>query len=126
MVGAFMDAAAIRARHRRLLANASVAHALARELRAQTRAERNAIRALVQARPARGLARLARGGSSAPELPTWTGDGLKETRERACPHCGERAIAPRGHVRAVDGEVKAMYACGGCERVFVLVLTLLK
>jgi hypothetical protein len=84
------------------------------------------MRHLVQLRPARRIARLARGASSAPELPTWTGDGLKETRERACPHCGERAIAPRGQVRAVDGEVKAMYLCEGCERVFVLVLTLLK
>ena len=75
---------------------------------------------------ARRIARLDRGASSAPELPTWTGDGLKETRERACPHCGKRAIAPRGHVRAVGGVVKAMYLCEDCRRPFVLVLVLLR
>ena len=121
-----MDARALLARSRRLQAKANAARALAEELCAQARTDRDVVRHLVQLRPARRIARLARGASSAPELPTWTGDGLKETRERACPHCGKRAIAPRGHVRAVGGLVKAIYACGGCERVFVLVLTLLR
>ena len=121
-----MDAPAILARSRRLQANAGVALALAGELCAQASAERDLTRALVQLRPARRLARLARGGSSPPELPTWTGDGLKETRERVCPHCGDPVIAPRGHVRAVDGVIKAMYLCEGREMVFVLVLTLVR
>ena len=121
-----MDASAILARNRRLQANASAVHALAGALRVQAWTDRDITRQLVQLRPARRLARLARGGSGASELPKWAGDGLKETRERACPHCGDRMIAPRGHVRAIDGVVKAMYACKGCETGFVLVLTLVR
>jgi len=121
-----MDATAILARSRRLQANAGAVCALAEELRAQAWTDRDILRQQVQRRAGRRIARLARGGSSASELPKWNGDGLKETWERACPHCGDRTIAPGGHVRAVDGVVKAMYLCEDCKKVFVLVLTLLR
>src|SRR5262245_35990473 len=116
-----MDATAILARTRRLQTDASDVCALAEELRTQAWTDRDVVGQRVQLWPGRRIARLARGGSSASELPKWTGDGLKETRERACPHCGDRTIAPRGHVRAVNGMVKAMYLCEDCRKVFVLV-----
>ncbi|HKZ04206.1 MAG TPA: hypothetical protein VJU81_01940 [Methylomirabilota bacterium] len=55
------------------------------------------------------------------EMPKWPGDGLKETEERICPSCRDRAIKPRGHVLAISGVLKSLYQCEACAQPFVFV-----
>jgi hypothetical protein len=81
-----MDPATILARAQQIQAESKEARAVAEALCEQTRVGRRRLRVLVQARPARRLARLAGGGSDGtPGLPG--DDGLVTVREHRCPIC---------------------------------------
>jgi transposase-like protein len=46
--------------------------------------------------------------------------GIRETRERQCPHCLSSEVTPTGEVTASIAAVQVAYHCHDCAKGFVL------
>ena len=86
--------------------------ATARDLQTAAESTRALVADQVRRSAVRRMARLASGASADSEL--------KETRERRCPHCRGEDIRHGGRVSVIEGLVKSLYRCDGCERLFLV------